>query len=253
MSDKLSGLAFGISGTLSETKKSVEAKIKQAGGKVTAKITRTTTHLITTREDYESGTNEKVKDAITKRVHIVTEEYLNELLTSASASRSNVFLEGEDSSTLKVGKGKKRKATKRKKASTDEASDQQHKQPRPAKVTTPEHDAKMAALTFASVYPNYIAKVEKKGRTVQELHQVIEWLTGFNPEQLRALADANVTFRDFFAQATLNPNVSLIKGLICGYKVQEIPTQLTREVRYLDKLVEELARGKRMEKILRKP
>ena len=117
--------------------------------------------------------------------------------------------------------------------------------------TTPEHDAKIAKMTFASVYPHYVTKVEKKGRTVEELHTVIEWLTGFDKTKLQSLIDEKATFEEFFSQATLNPNAELIKGVICGYRIEEIETKLTRETRYLDKLVDELAKGRKMEKILR--
>lgn len=109
----------------------------------------------------------------------------------------------------------------------------------------------MAKLTFASVYPHYVTKVEKKGRTKEELHQVITWLTGFDDAQIQQLIDDEVTFEEFFEQATLNPNASLITGVICGYRVEDIETPLTRQARYLDKLVDELARGKSMEKVLR--
>ena len=118
-------------------------------------------------------------------------------------------------------------------------------------TTTPEHDERIANLTFASVYPHYVNKVEKKGRTVEELHQVIAWLTGFDDDKLQSLIDSKVTFQQFFAEATLNPNASLIKGVICGYRVEEIETPLTRQARYMDKLVDELAKGRKMEKILR--
>ena len=118
-------------------------------------------------------------------------------------------------------------------------------------TTTPEHDASMAALTFASVYPHYVAKVEKKGRSEAELQQVIEWLTGYNSKDQQALIDSEATFEQFFSAATLNANAELITGSICGYKIQEIQTPLTRQVRYLDKLVDELAKGRKMEKILR--
>ncbi len=118
--------------------------------------------------------------------------------------------------------------------------------------TTPEHDARMAQMTFASVYPHYVAKVERKGRTQAELHQVIEWLTGFDQHALQALLDQKATFEAFFAQAHLNPNANLIKGVICGYRIEDIENPLTRQIRYLDKLVDELAQGKTMEKILRK-
>ncbi len=113
------------------------------------------------------------------------------------------------------------------------------------------HDERIAEMTFASVYPHYIAKVEKKSRTKEELHQVIEWLTGFDERQLQTQIDAKATFDTFFQQATINPNAHLITGLICGYRVEEIENQLTQKVRYLDKLVDELAKGKKMEKILR--
>lgn len=119
-------------------------------------------------------------------------------------------------------------------------------------TTTPEHDERMAKMTFASVYPHYITKVESKGRTVEELHQVIEWLTGFNEKQQQKLIEEKVTFQQFFDKANLNPNAHLIKGVICGYRIEEIETPLTKQVRYLDKLVDELAKGKKMEKILRK-
>ncbi|MEM7658380.1 MAG: DUF2200 domain-containing protein [Bacteroidota bacterium] len=118
-------------------------------------------------------------------------------------------------------------------------------------TTTPEHDARIAKLTFASVYPHYITKVEKKGRTQEELHQVIEWLTGFDAETQQALVEEKVSFETFFERATLNPSAHLIKGVICGYRIENIETLLTRQVRYLDKLVDELAKGKKMEKILR--
>lgn len=119
--------------------------------------------------------------------------------------------------------------------------------------TSPEHDERIAKMTFASVYPHYIAKVEKKGRTVEELHQVIEWLTGFDRKKLQALIDEKATFETFFKKANINPNASLITGVICGYRVEEIENPLTQQVRYLDKLVDELAKGKKMEKILRNP
>jgi len=118
-------------------------------------------------------------------------------------------------------------------------------------TTTPEHDQRMAAMTFSSVYPHYVTKVEKKGRSKEELHQVIAWLTGFNHQVIQSLKDEKVTFKDFFERAKLNPNAELITGSICGYKIQEIQTPLTRQVRYLDKLVDELAKGKKLEKILR--
>jgi len=118
--------------------------------------------------------------------------------------------------------------------------------------TTPEHDARMAKMTFASVYPHYLNKVEGKGRTKDELHQVIEWLTGFNEQKLQELIDRKATFETFFADAKLNPNAPLVTGVICGYRIEEIENPLTRQVRYLDKLVDELAKGRKMEKVLRK-
>lgn len=111
--------------------------------------------------------------------------------------------------------------------------------------------SRIFTISFASVYPHYVAKVEKKGRTVAELHEVIEWLTGFDESELAAHIAAETTFEDFFAQATLNPKASLITGSICGYKVQDIEDPLMQQIRYLDKLVDELAKGKAMEKVLR--
>lgn len=116
---------------------------------------------------------------------------------------------------------------------------------------TPEHNERIAKLTFASVYPHYITKVEKKDRTKDELHKVIEWLTGFDENQIHKLVEEKVTFQTFFERATLNPNAGLIKGVICGYRIEDLENELTRQVRYLDKLVDELARGRKMEKILR--
>ena len=118
-------------------------------------------------------------------------------------------------------------------------------------TTTPAHDARFAKLTFSAVYPHYVSKVEKKGRTTEELHEVITWLTGFDDAQIQKQIDDQVTFEEFFDRATLNPNAHLITGVICGYRIEDIETPLTRQVRYLDKLVEELARGRKMEKILR--
>lgn len=117
--------------------------------------------------------------------------------------------------------------------------------------TTPEHDERIAKMTFASVYPHYVKKVESKGRTKKELHEVIEWLTGFDDKKLQQLIDEKVTFETFFKKAKLNPNAQLITGVICGYRIEEIETPLTKQARYLDKLVDELAKGKKMEKILR--
>ena len=117
--------------------------------------------------------------------------------------------------------------------------------------TTNIHNERMAKMTFASVYPLYLVKVERKGRTKEELHQIIEWLTGFNNEKLKDLIEKKATFETFFQMASLNPNAHLITGLICGYRIEEIENPLTKQVRYLDKLVDELAKGRKMEKILR--
>lgn len=116
---------------------------------------------------------------------------------------------------------------------------------------TSNHDERIAKMTVASVYPHYVAKVEKKGRTKEELHQVIEWLTGHDEERLQALLEEKASFEAFFQQAALNPHARLITGVICGYRVEEIENPLTQQVRYLDKLVDELAKGRAMEKILR--
>lgn len=116
---------------------------------------------------------------------------------------------------------------------------------------TSNHDERMAKMTFASVYPMYLQKVEKKGRTKEELHQVIEWLTGFDDQKLQELIESKVSFTEFFQNAALHANSSLITGSICGYRVEEIENPLTQKIRYLDKLVDELAKGRKMEKILR--
>src|SRR5688572_18851309 len=116
---------------------------------------------------------------------------------------------------------------------------------------TSHHDERIAKMTFASVYPHYVTKVEKKGRTKEELHQVIEWLTGFDEKKLQKQMESKTTFEEFFQEAKLNPNAHLITGIICGYRIEEITNTLTQQVRYLDKLVDELAKGRKMEKILR--
>lgn len=118
--------------------------------------------------------------------------------------------------------------------------------------TTQEHHDRIAKMTFASVYPHLLAKVEKKGRTKDELHQVIQWLTGFNNKHLQQLIDEKATYETFFQKAKLNPNAHLITGLICGYRIEEIDNPTTKQARYLDKLVDELAKGRKMDKILRK-
>jgi len=126
-------------------------------------------------------------------------------------------------------------------------------------ITTPEHDTRIAKMSFASVYPHYVTKVESKGRTIDELHEVIQWLTGFNKKTLQELIEQKVSFETFFKKAKLNANAHLITGVICGYitgvicgyRIEDIETPLTKKARYLDKLVDELAKGKKMEKILR--
>ncbi|HRF66816.1 MAG TPA: DUF2200 domain-containing protein [Ignavibacteria bacterium] len=117
--------------------------------------------------------------------------------------------------------------------------------------TTAEHNERIAKMSFASVYPHYVTKVESKGRTKKELHEVIEWLTGFDSKKLQQLIKEKVTFEEFFKRAKLNPNAHLIKGTICGYRIEEIDNPLTQKARYMDKLVNELAKGRKMEKILR--
>ena len=118
------------------------------------------------------------------------------------------------------------------------------------KVTV-KHNERIAKMTFTSVYPHYVAKVEKKGRTKKELHQVIEWLTGYDELRLQDFINEKTTFETFFQNAELNPNAHLIKGVICGYRIEEIDNPLTQQVRFLDKLIDELAKGRKMEKILR--
>lgn len=118
-------------------------------------------------------------------------------------------------------------------------------------MATANHDERIARMCFASVYPHYVAKLEAKGRSRAELHQVIEWLTGFDEKKLQQLIDEKVSFETFFQRASLHPNAHLITGLICGYRVEEITNPLTQQVRYLDKLVDELAKGRKMEKVLR--
>ena len=117
--------------------------------------------------------------------------------------------------------------------------------------TTEIHNQRIASMTFTSVYPHYVAKVQKKGRTKEELHEVIEWLTGYDDAKLLELLNEKATFETFFKHARLNPNAALITGMICGYRIEEIKNSLTRQVRYLDKLVDELAKGRPLEKIFR--
>ena len=112
-------------------------------------------------------------------------------------------------------------------------------------------DERIANFRFDAAYPLYLNKVEKKGRTEEELLRVIRWLTGFTKAQVKKHVSQRSTMEQFFAQAKLNPKASSIKGLICGYRVEEIENPLTQKARYLDKLVDELARGKKLESILR--
>lgn len=113
------------------------------------------------------------------------------------------------------------------------------------------HNEQIAKMTFASVFPHYVEKIERKGRTKEELYLVIEWLTGFEQKQLQNLIEEKVTFETFFARATLHSNAEKITGIICGYRIEEIQNQLTKKVRYLDKIIDELAKGKKIEKIIR--
>ena len=117
--------------------------------------------------------------------------------------------------------------------------------------STSHHDEKIAKLTLAAIYPLYLKKVEKKGRTAQELDTVIQWLTGLTSQEINQAIQDQLTFEEFFLKITLNPNAVLITGSICGYKVEEITNPLTQKIRYLDKLVDELAKGRKMEKVLR--
>ena len=117
--------------------------------------------------------------------------------------------------------------------------------------STSKQNQRIAKMTFASVYPHYVTKIEKKNRTKDELHKVIQWLTGFNLEDLKKFIEQNITFETFFENANLNKNTHLVTGMICGYRIELIKNPITRQVRYLDKLVDELAKGKKMEKILR--
>ncbi len=119
------------------------------------------------------------------------------------------------------------------------------------KKPPPGTEERIAKMTFASIYPHYVAKVEKKGRTKKELHEVIKWLTGYDEKKLKSLIDDEVTFETFFKKCKLNPNAHLITGVICGYRVEELENPLIQKTRYLDKLVDELAKGRKMEKILR--
>lgn len=113
---------------------------------------------------------------------------------------------------------------------------------------------KVFAMAFSGVYPHYIQKAEKKGRTKDEVHEIIFWLTGYDEKSLQEILDNKTDFKTFFEQAPqINPNASLIKGVICGYRVEDIEDELMRNIRYLDKLIDELAKGKKMEKILRTP
>ncbi len=119
------------------------------------------------------------------------------------------------------------------------------------KKPPPGTEERIAKMTFASIYPLYVAKVEKKGRTKNELHEVIKWLTGYDEKKLKSMIEKETTFETFFKQCKLNPNAHLITGVICGYRIEELESPLIKKVRYLDKLVDELAKGRKMEKILR--
>lgn len=111
---------------------------------------------------------------------------------------------------------------------------------------------KIFKMPFADVYPHYVNKVERKGRTIAELQQAIQWLTGFDAEQLALLVSDKTTFEEFFAHAILNPQATQITGVICGVRIEEIEDPLMQKIRYMDKLVDEIAKGRPMEKVLRK-
>jgi len=114
-------------------------------------------------------------------------------------------------------------------------------------------NTRIFTTAFSSVYPHYITKAEKKGRTKDEVHEIIFWLTGYDEKELQEILNNKTDFKTFFEQAPrMNPNVSMIKGVICGYRIEEIEDELMRNIRYLDKLIDELAKGKTMDKILRK-
>ena len=117
--------------------------------------------------------------------------------------------------------------------------------------STSKQDQRIAKMTFASIYPHYVNKLEKKNRSKDELHKVIEWLTGFDENQINKMLNEKTTFKEFFEKAVINPKANLITGVICGYRIEEIDNTLTRQVRCLDKLIDELAKGRKMEKILR--
>jgi hypothetical protein len=118
-------------------------------------------------------------------------------------------------------------------------------------VATEAHHRRIAEMTYASVHPHYVTKVEKKGRTQAELQEVLTWLTGYTEEDIASHISRKTTFVEFFAEAKLNSRAELVTGVICGYRIEELDNELTRKVRVLDKLVDELAKGRAMEKILR--
>ena len=118
-------------------------------------------------------------------------------------------------------------------------------------VATEAHHRRIAEMTFASVHPHYVTKIERKGRTQAELQEVLTWLTGYSAEDIASHIRRKTTFFEFFAEAELNPKATLVTGVICGYRIEALDNELTRNVRVLDKLVEELAKGRAMEKILR--
>jgi hypothetical protein len=113
------------------------------------------------------------------------------------------------------------------------------------------NNTRIYKMSFAGVYPHYIAKAEKKGRTKEEVDEIIFWLTGYNAKALKQHLDKKTDFENFFGQARINPNASKITGVICGYRVEDIEDKLMQQIRYLDKLIDELAKGKSMDKILR--
>jgi hypothetical protein len=167
--------------------------------------------------------------------------------TSASKKASAKKTSSKKTSTKKASKKQAAAKKSTKKAVRKSAANKAGG----AGATTPEHDRRVAEMVFSSVYPHYVVKVTKKGRTEAELHEVLRWLTGYTQKQLERHFAGKTTFEAFFAKAKLNPKAEQITGTICGYRIEDITTPLTRNVRYLDKLVDELAKGRAMEKVLR--
>lgn len=118
-------------------------------------------------------------------------------------------------------------------------------------TTTPEHDKRVAGMIFGKIYPLYLDRLVKNGRTEEELDEVLGWLTGFGPQEIQDLIDEEVTYKEFFKRAKFNPKAKGIKGVVCGYRIEDIETPLTRKCRQMEKMIDELAKGRKMGKILR--